>query len=292
MGERSWTVLQLLKETARYFEGKGIPNPRLDAEILLAHTLNLDRVGLYLNFDRPLTQDELSSYRGVVLRRAKREPLQYITGYKEFWSLDFKVGPGVLIPRPETELLVESALRYLSEREPPLSMLDIGTGCGAIAIALAKEILELHVWGVDSSMDAIRYARKNAERHRVNERIKLFVGRCLEPVKEKQASFDAIVSNPPYVRSKELSSLQPEVRDFEPIEALDGGEDGLGLIKEIVSASPRYLKESGRIFIEIGDGQADRVSQLFEDTGACKDVRVLKDPAGMARVVEAEVGDG
>ncbi len=292
MGERSWTVLQLLKETTRYFEGKGIPNPRLDAEILLAHTLNLDRVGLYLNFDRPLTREELSSYRGVVLRRAKREPIQYIIGYKEFWSLDLKVGPGVLIPRPETELLVECALRYISEREPPLSMLDIGTGCGAISIALAKEMPELRVWAVDSSVDAIRYARENIERHHVNERIKLFVGRCLEPVKEKQVSFDAIVSNPPYVRSKELSSLQPEIRDFEPIEALDGGEDGLGVIREIVSASPGYLKESGRIFIEIGDGEADRVSQLLEDTGTFKDIKILRDLAGIARVVEAEVVHG
>lgn len=288
MGRRVWTVLEILKETALFFERKGIPNPRLDAEVLLAHSLNVSRVNLYINFDRPLTDKEISTYRGFVLRRAKREPLSYIIGEKEFWSLNFKVGTGVLIPRQDTETLVEKAIEVLSiDRDRSLNLLDIGTGCGAIAVTLAKEFNKSHGWATDSSPRAIKFAKENAEALGVFERITFLQGRFFEPLREKSNFFDAILSNPPYIKTGDIPSLQQEIRDYEPIEALDGGEDGLDAIRIIACNAFQYLKKRGWLFLEVGVDQALVVSDILKDTGQYTSIQTVKDLSSIERVVIA-----
>ena len=244
MRQKSWTIKELLLVTADYLKKKDIDSPRLTSEILLAHQLDIDRVTLYLNFDQPLTEKELSGYRTLIKRRIKHEPLQYITGTQEFWSLDFVVNSQVLIPRPETELLVELAIERLKAL-PDLgnhlpNIVDLGTGCGAIAISLAKEIGKTKIWATDISLAAIDIARINAEKHGVSEKIEYTQGDLWQPLEGKGATFDLIVSNPPYVSSEEYEDLPPEVRSYEPRLALDGGEGGFYFIREI--SGPQSLQ--------------------------------------------------
>ena len=281
MTER-WTILKLLQWTADYFRDKGIESPRLDAELLLSATLEMDRVALYVNFERPLNADELTRYREKVRRRADREPLQYIVGETEFWSLPFTVNPSVLIPRADTEVLVEEALKRIDGCS---NVLDIGTGSGAIAVALAHDEPELLVTALDCSEDALKVARDNASRNGVAERITCLTGDLgsLPP-----GPFDMIVSNPPYIPSRDWEQLMPEVRDHEPRLALDGGDDGLEAYRRIAVQAVQVLSPGGWLLVEVGIGQAAVVNKLFRAAGLT-DVEQRDDYAGIPRVVMGQI---
>lgn len=273
-----WTVLKILRWTADYFREKGIDSARLDAELLLADTLELDRVGLYLHFDRPLSPDELASFRARVRRRAGHEPVQYILGESEFWSLALAVGPAVLIPRPDTEVLVEEVLSRLTDEA---ELLDVGTGSGAIAIAVAHEKPGVLVTAIDNSPAALRVARRNAERHGLAERIR-FLEADLARLPEK--TFDLVVSNPPYIAAAEWAALMPEVRDHEPRAALYGGEDGLEAYRHLARQAAGVLKPGGWLLVEVGASQASAVRTLFDEAGLTG-CGVRDDYAGIPRVV-------
>ena len=274
----AWTVLRLLRWTADYFAGRSLDAPRLDAELLLADTLGLDRVGLYVNFERPLQTEELTAYRERIKRRAAREPLAYILGRTEFWSLPLKVTPAVLIPRPETELLVEQALPRLTGRS---QVLDIGTGSGALAIALASERPELTITAIDVSPAALAVALENARCNGVVERIR-FEQHDLADL--PSGPYALVVANPPYIPSGELATLMPEVRDFEPWLALDGGADGLAAYRAITAQADRLLAPGGWLLVEVGAGQAAAVRDLLATAGLME-LFAARDLADIERVV-------
>lgn len=277
----TWTIRRVLDWTKGYLTEKGVENARLETEWLLSAALGLDRVGIYVNFDKPLNADELSVVRGLVARRAKREPLQYILGTQEFCCLDFVVTPAVLIPRHDTEVLVEEALR----RAPhAATVLDIGVGSGCIAVALAKQLPDAQVWGVEQSPAAIAVTQRNAERHGV--RVTLFEGSLFEPFADQR--FDLIVSNPPYIPTADMETLQPEVREYEPRAALDGGPDGLDFYRIIVPAAPEHLNPGGWLMVELGIGQAEAVLRMFGQAGF-GDCFTAKDPNGIDRVVGGRI---
>ncbi len=278
-----WTVVRLLRWTADYFKGKGIDAGRLEAELLLAKTLDLDRVGLYIHFDRLLTTRELTDFRDKVQRRARHEPVQYILGEVEFWSMMLQVGPQVLIPRADTEVLVEEALQRLGEAG---NLLDVGTGSGAIAIAVAHERPAVKVTAIDCSPPALAMARANAERHGLAERI-LFREADLAAL--PAGSFDVVVSNPPYIAEAEWAGLMPEVRDFEPEIALCGGRDGLDAYRHLARQAISMLKPGGWLLVEVGAGQAAAVQELFA-RGGLSELGMRKDYAGIPRVVSGQTG--
>ncbi|NIQ95406.1 MAG: peptide chain release factor N(5)-glutamine methyltransferase [Desulfuromonadales bacterium] len=284
-----WTVLKILEWTAGYFGEKGIDSPRLDAELLLADLLEIGRVDLYLQFDRPLTADELTDYRRRVARRAGREPLQHILGETEFWSLPLKVTPQVLVPRADTEVLVEEALKRL---DPAGRVLDVGTGSGAIALALASERQQACVEAVDLCDEALAVARENAVRHGLEGRLQF---RREDLAALTGGRYAMIVSNPPYIPQGDLDDLMPEVRDFEPRQALDGGGDGLDCYRALTSQAPSLLDDRGWLLVEVGCGQAEAVRGLFAAAGLTQ-LFVRDDYAGTPRVVggrrESPVNDG
>jgi len=272
-----WTTLKVLTWTKGYLAEKGVSNARLEAEWLLCAALGLDRVGLYLNFDKPLTEAELTAYRSLVARRANREPLQYILGSQEFCGLEFAVTPAVLIPRHDSEVLVEEALRRAGAT---CRILDIGLGSGCIAVALAARLPGAEVCGVDNSPEALAVARDNAERNGV--RLTIFAGSLFEPVPGER--FDIIVSNPPYIPTGDLAGLEPEVREFEPHAALDGGVDGLDFYRLIVRETVGHLQPGGWLLVEVGVDQAEAVKELFA-VGNYADIFATRDAGGVERVV-------
>jgi len=288
--QEQWTILKLIKWTTDYLAEKGIDTPRLDGELLLAHALEMDRTHLYMNFDKPLNDDELSLFRALIKRRAMREPLQYITGNQEFWSMEFKVAPSVLIPRPETELLVEEGARELEKSFPDyplLDILDIGTGSGALTAALAKEVSCSHVIGVDMSEEAISMAKENIEANSLSSSVTILEGDLFEPVGEK--FFHLIVSNPPYIPKGDLKGLQPEVGKYEPLSALNGGDDGLDYYRTIIPESLKHLHPGGWLMVEHGEGQSEAIVKLFENTGQFEEVKAIKDLAGIYRVIKGRM---
>lgn len=274
----TWTVLKLLKWTAEYFVTKGVENGRLDAELLLAETLGLSRVGLYLNYDRPLQSEELAAFRKLVERRAKREPLAYILGRCEFWSLPFVVSPAVLIPRPDTEILVEEALKRLPQGA---RLLDVGLGSGAIAVALAHERADVQVAGIDKSAEALAVAQQNAAANGVAARCDFRLGDLFAL---DGGLYELIVSNPPYIASGEMAGLMPEVRDYEPQLALVAGADGLDCYRALVPQGLSVLVPGGWLLVEIGAGQAPAVRELFVAAGYTE-IFTSRDLAGIERVV-------
>ena len=292
MPPKPWSVRELLKITAAYLQEKAIDSPRLAAEVLLAYQLGINRVTLYLNFDQPLTENEVSGYRSLIKRRVRREPLQYITGVQEFWSLDFKVDPRVLIPRPETELLIESAiepLKNLPARENRLpKILDLGTGCGAIAISLAKQVEKAEIWAIDISAEALQVAQLNAEKHGVSERISFMQGDLWEPLTNQGVVFDIVLSNPPYIPSEDYNSLSPEIRNYEPRLALDGHEGGMRYIKRILSEAPAFIISGGWIMLEMGPAQTEKALELVEKTKEYGKKSRIKDYSHRYRVVMAQ----
>jgi release factor glutamine methyltransferase len=278
----SWTILEVLQWTTTRFQERGMGSPRLDAELLAAHAFGLSRVQLYTQFDRPLLPAELAGFRELVKRRQAGEPVAYITGRKEFWSLDLVVDRRVLIPRPDTETAVEEAQERLKERtaEAPARIADVGTGSGAIALALAKTQPGAAVFASDVSPDALAVARANAER--LGLAVTFLEGSLAEPLRA-QEKFDLIVANLPYVRAGEIPGLSPEVRS-EPLLALDGGADGLDLVRTLVAAAPELLAPGGALVLEIGEGQAEATATLCRAAGL-QDVRIRADLGGIDRVV-------
>ncbi|WP_305042109.1 peptide chain release factor N(5)-glutamine methyltransferase [Geoalkalibacter sp.] len=275
-----WTVLRVLEWTAGYFRERGIESARLDADLLLAKTLGVDRVGLYLRYDQPLNAEELRLFRARVARRARREPLAYILGEVEFWSLAFALTPDVLIPRPDTEVLVEEALARGPEEA---RVLDVGTGSGAIAVSLAVERPAWQVAALDVSPAALAVAQGNAHRHQVAERLRFLQG---DLARLPQEEFDLIVANPPYIPSADLAGLMPDVRDHEPHLALDGGPDGLAAYRALAAQAPSRLRSGGSLLVEIGQGQEQAVGELFTRAGLQGLFR-RADYAGIIRVVGA-----
>ncbi len=280
--EITWTVRNVLNWTRNYFKEAGIVQPRLEAEILLAHTLGLDRLHLYLSPDRPLTMDERTQFREVVKKRRQGTPLQYLTGEVQFLGLRFRVRPGALIPRPETEELVMRALR-LVPRDRDVSCLDLGTGTGVIGICLAKYVPHVTVTAVDTSADALSLAGENAALNGVSDRITFLESDWFSRVTGK---FDLIAANPPYIPKEELPHLQAEVRDHEPQVALDGGEGGVDEIARITPGLRDHLAPGGKVVLEIGDGQGGQVAKMVNQVGLVG-VRVERDLAGKERFVIA-----
>ena len=272
-----WTTLKVLTWTTGYLTEKGVENARREAEWLLCEATGLDRMGLYLNFDKPLQDDELAAYRSMVARRGKREPLQHILGSQEFDGHEFIVSRDVLIPRYDTETLLEEAVRQAPTAR---TVLDIGTGSGCIAISLALRLPHAAITAVDLSPDALSIARRNAEQN--NAQIEFLLGSFFQPVVGRR--FDLIVSNPPYITHADLATLQPEVRDFEPRLALDGGPDGLDAYRVLAAEAPRHLEPNGWLLMEIGAGQDKDVAGLLADAGFDAIVTV-PDSAGILRVV-------
>ncbi len=279
-----WTILEVLGWTAQRFTERGLLSPRLDAELLIAFALQLRRIDLYVRSEQLLTVEQLATIREVVRRRQEGESVAYITGEKEFWGLPFRVGPHVLVPRPDTETLVEAALERIAKSQT-CRVLDVGTGSGAIAVAIAKSRPQASVWATDASADALQMAKDNAERNGVT--ISFAEGRFFEPV-AAEAPFDVVVSNLPYIPSADIAGL-PEDVQREPHLALDGGPDGLALIRQLVAEAPPRLAPGGWLLLELGQGQAPAVAKACSEAGL-QDVQTFKDLAGIERVVGARNG--
>lgn len=278
-------ILDVINKTTPYFEKHGVDSPRLTIELLLAHVLQKKRLELYLEFERELDDRTLTTLRALVKRRADGEPLQYITGLAEFCGLEFAVDRRVLIPRPETELLVETVVNRLPP-ETPARIVDVGTGSGCIAVTLAKNRPSATIVALDRSADALCVAQANARRHGVEKNIGFFRGDLLEAVSGSWRA-DVIVSNPPYVGSGEIVNLPKEVRDFEPVGALAAGEDGLKVIRRLVMTAGRSLLPSGFLALEIGAGQRLAVETLLTENQFA-DVQVVRDLQGHERVLVAQ----
>ena len=293
MVDEAWTILKLLDWTTDYFKKHNVSEPRSSAEVLLAHVLSQDRLFLYLNHDRPMEPQELSAYRACIKRRLAGEPNQYITEAQEFWSLPLRVSPDTLIPRPETEVLVEAGLEFVRHKlasETTYSILELGTGSGAIAIALAKELVRARIVAADLSMPALQLARENAELNRVEKQIHFVQCDMFAGVPGASGKFDMVVSNPPYVSEAEFNQLPREIRDYEPRLALDGGPDGMVATRQLIARAPEVLHPGGGLLLEIGAGQADRVVALVTESQQYKSFRILKDYSGMDRVLVAVKG--
>ena len=296
-----WKVLDILNWTSNFLRDKGVPSPRLDAELLLAHVLGVERIQLYVQFERLLSDEERHAYRGLVRRRAGREPVQYILGSQEFWSLTLAVGPGVLIPRSDTEVLVEEALSVLkplceASEGTAVSVADVGTGSGAIAVALATELAGLTVWAGDVAAPALACAQRNAQAHGVAERVHILEASGVLPLWEgnQRAPLAAIVSNPPYIPEPQREGLMPEVKVFEPAEALFSGADGMDVIRVIVTeaSGEGVLAPDGLLALEVSDGtQAQAVKELLESRGFTG-TRIRDDYAGIPRAVVGRLSKG
>lgn len=286
MATKIWHVLELLEWTTAYFERHNIPNPRLDAEVLLGHLLDKSRLQLYLHFDMPVFQNDLTMLRELIKKRVARTPISYLTNRKEFMSLDFYVDERVLIPRPETEFIVETILNTNGDADQRI--LEIGTGSGVIATALAVNRPDWEIIATDVSNDALAVAEKNRDVHECTEQITLLQGDLFEPIKlMDSSSFNWIVSNPPYVKTGEHNSLCPDIRDYEPHIALFAGEDGLSIIRSLITEAPNFLYPKGTLIFEIGDTQSEPVRGILEEQPAYKDYDFIKDYAEIERVVVA-----
>lgn len=278
---RLWTVGALLQWTQQFFAGKGIESPRLDAEILLSHALKKERIFLYAHYDEPVNPEELSIYRAMVKKRANRISVAHILGTKAFMGLDFRVSSHVLIPRPETEMLVETVMKY-EDAAASVSLLDIGTGSGAIILSLLHYFPNAEGVGVDISPEALSVAAENGEKLGLNERVRWIQSDLLAAVQPRL--FDWIVSNPPYLTKEDMCHLQPEVM-HDPKLALYGGPDGLDVYRNIAEQSPAYIKIGGHCAVEIGAGQAECVTRIFAQTGAYTHAQTVKDYGGIDRVL-------
>jgi release factor glutamine methyltransferase len=277
-----WTTMRLINWGADFFKQRGIASGRLTMELMLAHVLKLSRFELYVQFDRPLSEEELAELRGMVKRKANREPLQYILGEAHFYRRVFEVNPSVLIPRPETELLVEEALR----RSQSIRCLDVGTGSGCIGITVALERPETEVIAIDHSPEALQVAERNAERLGARnisfEQVDFFNDEGVRGL----GSFDLIVSNPPYIPEADMSGLEPEVREHEPQLALTDRGDGYGFYRRFIEMAPSLLREGGSLFLEMGYGQAPDLQKMFRNAGFTVDV--LTDLSKIDRILWAQ----
>lgn len=287
-------LLEVLNPSADFLERSGVSDPLVDAELLVLHASGSDRLSAYR--DNPeITPAKITKIRRLLKRRANGEPLQYIIGHVDFFDLKIKVGKGVLIPRPETELLAQEAIKTVTsckiqvtskDQNSSLSILDLCTGSGCIALALAKEIPDAKVYASDISLAAIKYAKKNAVINKIHN-VKFFEGSLFEPIR-KPVSFDLIISNPPYIRTSDVSGLQREIKEWEPVGALDGGEDGLDFYRRIFHEAVGYLKTKGRIMVEVGFDQAGDVAKIAKGYSFRK-IEIIKDYSGIERILTAGV---
>jgi release factor glutamine methyltransferase len=298
------TVLEAIRKGTEFLERKGIDSPRLQVELLLAHLLGVKRMDLYLNFERQLQPQQIDALRDMILRRAKHEPLQYILGSVNFCGLEIKVTPAVLIPRPETEILAELCVKYLkeiskktldlteaaskvksSDRSSYLKVIDYGTGSGCIAVYLAVNCHKAQILAVDASERALEVARENAARHGVQDRIEFIKADSILTLCEVPKA-DLLVSNPPYIPTEQIPKLQPEIRDYEPRIAIDGGADGLQVLKHLAEHGGRVLKDHGMIMVEFGDDQEQKLKELFSACG-WSDIQIVNDDGGQPRFLAA-----
>jgi len=283
----TWTIQRLLNWTVEYLTRKGSETGRLDAELLLARALACDRVSLYTRFDDVVNGPTLDAFRALVQRRAAGEPVAYLMGTKEFYSLSFAVSPSVMIPRPETEFVVVEFLEQAKGREAP-NVVDLGTGSGAIAVTVSMHRPDAKVWAVDRSAEALEIATENARQHDVADRVTFCQGDLFDPLPDElKGQVPFVLSNPPYIPSGEIDALPPGVKDYEPHAALDGGPDGLDVVRRIVTDSPAWLVEGGQVILEIGAPQESAVKALFEQAGGWQPAPTVRDYAGHPRVVRA-----
>lgn len=284
--EPGLTIAQAVAEGAHRLSGGETRAPRLDAEVLLAHTLGWSRTRLFMNYDAPVSMEAYRRYESLLARRLRGEPVQYITGLREFWGLEFHVTPDVLIPRPETEHLVEQALDILRRKGPPArpQIVDVGTGSGCLAIALASACPAARVLAVDIYAPALRVARENARRHGVSDRIGFVQADGLSSVALQPPRVDLIVCNPPYIAPSEFETLPHEVRDFEPRIALTDEADGLTHYRRLIPAALERLRAGGHLIFEVGAGQASAVARLF-DSLAWETSVMVKDLQGIDRIL-------
>ncbi len=283
----TWTIGTVLRAAQDYLGRKMTDSPRREAELLLAQTLDVSRFDLYTQYDRPLGEEERASFRRLIKKRSSGVPLQHITGSQPFRHLDLSVEPGVFIPRPETELLVEAVIDELKATGPGPAVLDIGTGSGAVCLSLAYEMPGADVWTVDVGPQATALARRNAAKHQLHERVKFLTGDLFAPIPPGQ-QFEAIVSNPPYIPTSQIDGLMAEVSCHEPRLALDGGADGLTFYDRIIKEAAPRLKPGGLVAFEIGIGQADSVSAMLE-SGAFSGITVRNDYSGLERIIPARL---
>ena len=284
MANELWTIGSILKWTEQYFASKGVESPRLDAEVLLSHVLHKERIYLYVHFDEPLEPAELASYRELVKGRVQRVPVAYLTGHREFMGLDFKVTPAVLIPRPDTEILVQAAIdRLKGFAAEQLQFADIGTGSGADCLSVLHYLPEAQAATVDISAEALAVARENAASLEVAERVEFYEGDLLAPLAGR--SFAALLSNPPYIPEADIAGLEPEVRAHEPMRALAGGGDGLDFYRRLVHEGAPLLKDGGFMAFEAGIRQAASIAALSKAEPLLGRTEILKDYAGIERVV-------
>ncbi len=303
--ETPWTVGRLLEWTQQFFEKKGIAQPRLEAEILLAHALGTERIGLYLAYERQVEADARARFREWVRRRAEGEPTRYLVGGCEFMSLAFKIGPGCLIPRAETELVVEEVMARCGKtrgRAPAaegasagaaVAVIDLCTGCGCVAVSVAVHVPESNVVATDNSASALEIARANAAAHGVADRVAFLEGDLYEALEAAGAApADFLVANPPYVAEAEWETLQPEIRNHEPREALVAGPEGTEVIERIVKGAPAYLKPAGTLLVEIGAGQGPAVQDMAAQVRGLEGIEIRKDYAGHDRMLVARRAAG
>ena len=286
---QTWTIQKLLNWITEHFTGKGIDSPRLSAELLLSHVLSMERIELYTRFDKTVARDQLDKLHDLVKRAGQHEPICYLTGTTEFYSLQLEVCPDCMIPRPETELLVERAIEFLRSCTGRQFVCDLCTGCGCIAVAIAKNFTDARIFATDICDAALNVAAKNVKKHRLKDRIRLLCGDLFEPIVPQLdvEKFDLIVCNPPYVSAAEYEKLDKGVKDYEPKLALFAGNDGLDVYRRIIDEVDRFLRPDGALILEIGYAQGRAIKELLEQASAFAEIKIEKDFHDNDRVVTA-----
>ena len=274
-----WTIQKLLNLTTEQLAKRGIDSPRLSAELLLSYVLGLKRIELYTQFDKVVTKEQLDGVRELVERASQNEPIAYIVGRTEFYSLELEVTPDCMIPRPETELLVGRAIEFLRTRGGKQLVCDLCTGSGCVAVAIAKNYAGAEIIATDISDAALRIASRNVEKHGLNDRVKLLCGDLFEPIVPELdvGRFDLIVCNPPYVSTAEFERLAKNVRDYEPKSALFGGDDGLDICRRVIEEAERFLKADAALMLEVGYRQGPAVKELLAEKGCFGQIAIEKD---------------
>jgi len=284
MTKEQWTIKSVLSWTQTYFSEKSVENPRLSAELLLADTLALRRIDLYIQYDRPLEQQELKSFKQKIFRRINHEPIAYITGSKAFWESSFDVCPHVLIPRPDTEILIETAIQFLQNQSTPIRVLELGVGSGAIIISLAQKFPDHLFFATDLSFQTLCVAKCNTRKILNSDTINFVISDWFSGISTNNP-FQLIVSNPPYIDRQSLKKLQPDIINHEPHMALDGGDDGMAHIRTIIQNASTYLVPGGSLIMEMGFDQRVGVENLIISTGQYDQIQCVKDYSGHDRLM-------